>query len=104
MGSHSQRRRSAGSSGPIGGLVSMARAVTDGLVFVNVTYTDNVDAVDFEVEDFVSNPSGLLVLSSLQNGANGLRLEFEDPIDLDVSLSWNGFVNGVLTPQTLAYG
>lgn len=104
MGRWSQKRRSAGGGGG-GGAGTPNRMVSadiDTATTVEITYRDQVDAVDFQLGDWLTVPSTITNSAIGQLGPRALFVTFEEDLGLETALDYFGIAPGVLTPQTIA--
>lgn len=100
MGRWAQRRRSGGGPPPPAAIVQMILAENDGgSVFVD--YSGNVTASTFLTTDFHTQTSDTEPDEIVQDGANGLRLNFNGDISGDTLLEYSGTTSGVLSPQAI---
>ncbi|MFZ1058911.1 MAG: hypothetical protein WAP47_06945, partial [Candidatus Rokuibacteriota bacterium] len=68
-----------------------------------VNFSGDVNAGDFALSDFVSQPTNEFPDTIIQTGPTGLLLTFANDIDTDTELTYSGDVMGLLTPQTIVY-
>jgi hypothetical protein len=68
----------------------------------NIVYSGGVDANDFALGDFFSQPSNQNPSSISQDGPEGLQLMFSGDVSADTSIDYTGSAPGVLSPDTIA--
>lgn len=104
MGRWSQRRRAGGGPPLITSGISITLGQIDGTMTVILTYDGNITAGDFNEASFTTHPSNTSANAISQESVNALNLEFTEDISTDTTISYNGSVVGVTTPQTIAIG
>ncbi|HEX5219831.1 MAG TPA: hypothetical protein VFZ59_09710 [Verrucomicrobiae bacterium] len=104
MGRWSQRRLSGGGPpalAPSSSCIQITPPAQGNGSHLTVIFAGDIDANDFNTSDWETTP-GLFVPDDVTQGAsNALELNFNDDIEGETSLNFNGAVTGVCSPQSV---
>lgn len=102
MSNYTHKRRAVGGPNTQALTAEMTEAVLVSAMQLHVSYNQPVTAASFTETHFETQPSGTVCGSISQLEAAKLLLDFADPIDSDVSLTYAGDRPATLSPQTIS--
>lgn len=102
MGRWAQSRRT-GSVGPppTAQLIHLVEAVVDSGSEIIATWSDDVDASQFEETSFQTLPGEINSITITQVGSNSMNISFEAPIGGEETLTFDDGVAGVQSPDSI---
>lgn len=96
MGRWAQRTRSGG-----GKSINFITAAVEQSEFdLVLTYLNAIDASEFELPDFDTEPGFFEPVAITNDSANEIHLEFGDDISAETDITYQGDTPGVLAPQS----
>lgn len=101
MGRWAQRRRAGGGPPASSTIIQITTAAFASLIEVNVGYSADVNASDFDPSNFTMLPDNVTAITVSQLSSDILIIDFGEDVTTSSEIRYIGTVTNVLSPQTV---